>query len=149
MLQERDGHWEIFHSTTHNIRFVPASWLEWLPPFCAKPKDDPKSWLVWILDLWEHKCRIRIFVRECNDSALRQKVIKRLTQDPKEFGFKTTKLANDTQATLRSENIYQWPQGQEPDKTELLKKISAQLTKLEGQLSGVGNALKPILSNPL
>jgi hypothetical protein len=147
MIKAHSDRWTVTNRTSRRIEFVPTTWLPWLPPICALPKADPKSWLVLIVQVTESKCRIRVLVRPCTDVDLRRRIIERLTRASTEFGFKVAGAATDKWTTIFSTTVDQWSEGEEPDKDNLLQKIAQRLDALEQKLGNIGKVVQLVVGS--
>jgi hypothetical protein len=144
MLLKEPERWKVVNRTSRRVDFVPARWFAWLPPICALPKADPKSWLTLVVSLGSDKCRLRLLVRPCVDLEVRRRIVKRLIQDSNEFGCSISGKATDKWTTVYSTTVDQWDEAEEPDRTQLLQKISKKLEAVEQKTSGIADALRPL-----
>jgi hypothetical protein len=79
------------------------------------------------------------------DTTLRQKVIKRLTENREEFGFRLLlKTTSDRWSQLGRESIGIWSEEDGPDEEAVLAAVRKKLDELEKRLAGVPKALKPL-----
>jgi hypothetical protein len=146
LLESDPGKWHVFNKTSKRIDFVPRSWIEWIPPVCAKPQWDPQMWLRW----WVYcgkACTLFFEVGPASNIDMRRRVIERLTRSPEEFGCKVAGKQGDKWTRLRRVPVASWSRDEEPDIGKVGPAFEKQLEKLSKELAGVPDALRPILGS--
>jgi hypothetical protein len=86
-----DPRWHVFYRRGDYIDFVPKAWLEWLPPLGLDNEEEPKSWFILRLHLFDGKLAFYAEVRRIADLAMRRKIVDLLIAKGSECGFKTGK----------------------------------------------------------
>lgn len=145
MLESVGDRWHIFNVTSRRIDFVPRRWLAWLPPWSAKPKQDPRAWFQWQMYVTDQRCYLWIVVGRCQDVELRRQVIQKLTESGDRFGLRVAGKATDRYNRVYSVRCADWPEGEDPEVESVTAKLQKRLDEAERRLAGVPEALRPIL----
>lgn len=89
-LIKSDSRWHWVNTTTKWVVFMPKPLFDTLPPIGDRPQFAKSEWIVFYIRL-DRKGRLTLglTVWPTTDSALRERVIRRLTRDRSEFGLRT------------------------------------------------------------
>lgn len=135
-----DARWHVFYRARNLIDFVPAPWLKWLPPVGLDRKDDPQSWFVLRLEVYNQKLDFYVEVRRMADLAKRRKIVEALIAEGPAFGFKHRgrEIRDNYTRVSGREQILKWEEdGDEPEAdvihTALKTKLDKVFPKLEGE----------------
>ncbi|MCC6322863.1 MAG: PD-(D/E)XK nuclease family protein [Phycisphaerales bacterium] len=151
-LNESPDRWVILKSRPNEIRFLPKSWLEVLPPIRKTRMKDPNARRGWLVGYWT--CRddcleFSIWVLKTDDQHIRQQVVERLTSNPEEFGLAFPKrrarwIHDWTQ--LRCERVAEWTPDAEPELDAVLAEVRSKMDKFEASALRIRDAIKMSLN---
>lgn len=148
---EEDPTWHIVYRGPRYVEFIPKDWDSMLPALGKRKVVGKDQWLTLQFRVGKKQCFNAVRVAPISDSELRQSIIERLIQDPKEFGlkslFKKADLIGGNWTTLGRVNVARWDPDEEPDETAILAKTVQILNKRAIELQGVSEALKPIVKS--
>ena len=147
-IEQHSGKWQLINATSNKVFFIPKSWLTLLPPIGTRPKFDPRYWIVLRFEIRKKSGFFGASVWPTSDLALRLKIIKRLTDNPKEFNFRLLlKTTSDKWSQLGRESIGTWKEDAGPDEEKVLLAVEKQLNDLAERMEKVTEALTPIFSD--
>ena len=86
-LRERQD-CQLISSAPKGVFFVPKMLLELLPAIPVAANVDPRAWIMWEFRCEEQGCKLYVYGCPTSDIDLRRRVLRRLTENPKEFGFR-------------------------------------------------------------
>ena len=143
-----DSRWHVFYRAGNLIDFVPASWLNWLPPVGLDRKDDLRSWFVLRLEVYDQKLDFYVEVRRMADLTKRRKIVQALIAEGPKFGFKHSGREikdNYTRVSVR-ERIVKWEQDEdEPEAETIRTAVEKKLDEVFPKLEGIPSILRPLL----
>ncbi len=150
MLKNDGNRWHVFNSTSRRVDFVPADWLQWLPPLGTRPRKDPKLWFHWSFDFFQDKQQLRLFgiVSPCSDTELRRNTIEAL----REMGIgksdkkKPEKKITDRWTTVYNKVVMRWNEEDEPTPDAIEAAVRKSLDLLTPKLKDIPGVLQPILA---
>jgi hypothetical protein len=141
--------WKFVNSGTRLVRIIPLPWQNLLPPIGKLKILPSKEWLLVTFRVTSRQCSNYVTVAPTTDRALRREVIKRLVDNPKEFGlkslFKKVEHIGDNWATLGRINIDRWDPEEGPDVEKLIPKVRDVLERRARELAGVPDALRSVI----
>ncbi|MFO0967702.1 MAG: PD-(D/E)XK nuclease family protein [Gemmataceae bacterium] len=146
-----DARWHIFSRANQDIRFVPKSWLEWLPSLGSE--EDPRSWIICRFRLWEGLVEFYVQVRDMEDKTKRNYIVDRLIAHLPALGLKKSKVKiGKAKSRLTrvsgSEALLRWDDD-EPDSETVRVAVKKKLEHLQGHLDGITQTVKQVLGlNP-
>ncbi|MHB1157918.1 MAG: PDDEXK-like family protein [Phycisphaerales bacterium] len=143
-LAARTGIWWVSNYTDSRIYFCPQCWLDILPPIRSDHLN-PRFWLACdfrinsdTLELWCYAC-------PASDANLRERVVRRLTGDRDEFGFRlNAKEVSPQWATFFRKSIVKELGSQ--DVSQVVDIATTQLTHLHPKMEKAAEALRPIIA---
>lgn len=145
-IKNHTDKWYIVNKTSHAVFFVPMDWLQWMPKIGARPKFDQRCWIVLRFELRPKKGFFGASVWPTTDAKTRSQVIKRLTNEPKEFGFRLFLDTASGQFTqLGRQSIGTWDEDEGPDQVDVMKSVNKILDELAQRLAKVHEALRPLI----
>ncbi len=143
-----DARWHVFYRARNLIDFVPAPWLKWLPPVGLDRKDDPQSWFVLRLEVYNQKLDFYVEVRRMADLAKRRKIVEALIAEGPAFGFKHRgrEIRDNYTRVSGREQILKWEEdGDEPGADVIQTAVKTKLDRVFPKLEGVPSILRPLL----
>lgn len=144
-----DPRWELIYRGPKYVEFIPKAWVSMLPAMGKRTVVKKTQWITLQSRIGKKQLSNAIKVAPIPDSGLRQAVIERLIQDPKEFGlkslFKKTDKIGGNWATLGRINVFRLKEDEEPDESTVLAKTARVLDERVAELQGVPDALRPII----
>jgi hypothetical protein len=151
-IRERQPAWTVLNLTGKQANFIPTAWGNFLPPIAQVSKTSPRSPQVWLkceFILKRSKCWFRVVACPTTDPQTRKRVINRLVQDQKEFGFKSTygEKVYDQWTRLRSEEIAAWDEEGDANVEALKNAVAKKLDAILPTLELVPPAVKLLLSS--
>ncbi|MCH8345050.1 MAG: PD-(D/E)XK nuclease family protein [Planctomycetes bacterium] len=143
-LIRKDERWRLINYTSKNVIFMPAQWLDLLPPIAARSKFGEHAWVVLRFDFSNKGCHFGVSVWPTTNRELRRAVIKELISDPDKFGCRVHGKLTDQWTRLHKSVVARWNEGDEPDFEKVIAKVQKRLDEAERRLAGVPEALQPI-----
>ena len=144
-----DPRWELIYRGPKYVEFIPKAWVSMLPAMGKRTVVKKTQWITLQSRIGKKQLSNAIKVAPIPDSGLRQAVIERLIQDPKEFGlkslFKKTDKIGGNWATLGRINVFRLKEDEEPDESTVLAKTARVLDERVAELQGVPDALRPFI----
>jgi hypothetical protein len=143
-IRAQNGSWTIVREGKRKVQFLPEGWTRILPPISQSEAAGGRAWVRLEYLLLDDQLQFRAFVGPTTDVDVRKRVVIRLLQDPREFGFSTFfKKAGpkDTWTRLCTEVLASWSEDEEPETQPLLDVAQKHLDSLSHQLGGVAAAL--------
>jgi hypothetical protein len=148
VIAEHSGDWHIVNKTSSQVYFIPKQWLNLFPEIGARATFDRRCWVVLRFEIRKTKGFYGASVWPTTELDLRRKVIQRLTNNQKEFGFRLLlKTTSERWSQLGRESIGTWSEDDGPDEQIVLAAVKKKLDDLVPRLAGVPDALRPILSS--
>jgi hypothetical protein len=145
-VRRHPGGWEVVNTTSRHVFFVPKHWLDLLPAIGKRPTFDKRCWLVLRFEIRKNSGFFGASVWPTDDIDLRQRVVQRLTQDPKEFRFRLfLKTTSDKFSQLGRESIGTWSEEEGPDEEKVLESVRKKLDDLVQRVKAVSTALRPVI----
>jgi NADH:ubiquinone oxidoreductase subunit len=145
-----DSRWHVFYRGANLIDFVPADWLSWLPPIGTDRKDNPRSWFVFRLEIYDGKLDFYVEIRRMADISVRRRIVDTLIKEGARFGFKRsagTVTDNYTRVSGR-ERVLQWnDEVDEPSEDLVRTAVNKKLDDVFSKIAGVPSILKPLLAD--
>ncbi len=144
-----DPRWHVFYRAANVIDFVPKAWLEWLPPVgLDDQKDDPRSWLIFRLDLGDGKLDYYVEVRRMADLTKRRQIIDKLIAEGPKFGFRHSgREVKDNYTRISGrERILKWDEDHEPEADSIRIAVKKKLDEVFPKIEGVPLVLKPLFN---
>lgn len=149
-LIREDSRWHVVGSGESKVYFIPADWIDFMPPIAKQKSYNPRHWFLLSVGVNTKKlrCGSAIQVRPATEQALRNQVIKRIASDPAEFGvttfFKNLDNIGQNWARMGKRGI-----GKLEDLAGLDGKtrdaLQAELDYREGQMRQIKTALTPLI----
>lgn len=145
VLESDSKKWHVFNRTSRRIEFVPRSWTDWIPRVSARSRSHPQMWIWWWVSCRAKRLSLRFEIGPASDSELRRRVIERLTRSASEFGLRVTGKHTEKYTRLRRTTFARWSSDDDPDVERLTRNFQKQLDVFLQELSGVPDALRPII----
>ena len=147
LIKGDGGRWHIFTRTSRRVDFVPASWLEEMPPLgSSRHRKNLRFWFTWYFDIDTRACRLFGVVSPCKSVEARRGVIKCLVADPNEFELKSAKKElTDSWTRLYSKTISKWAEGAEPDESKSVAVAKKTLDRVYPLMCRVPAAINSIV----
>jgi len=145
LIEQQPDRWHVINVTTRYIEFIPREWRDLLPPVGTRATADPHHWLILRVDFRKKDCSFVTVVWPTKDLKIRERVIKRLTLETKEFGFRAKKGITGSWTHLCREIILEWKEDDWPDIEKVKQKVTKTLVEVHPRLIGVRDALQKIL----
>jgi hypothetical protein len=145
---ESDRRWLVIAKRGGSLDFVPAAWLEWLPPFGIKGE---KQWIM--LRAWREEGRLAytLGVVEMADAARRKEIVSKLLEAWAGFGHRRSK-ASEIKARWSNissaDSIHEWQEDSEPDAETIHKAMKNKLDELFPKLEKLEPVLKSLCKLP-
>lgn len=144
-----DPDWQLIKRTSKRIQCIPKCWA--LPEINKRKQFPANAWLFVEIRLNQAKCKCVSLLRASptTDTEIRQKIIGRLVENPKEFGLKTffkdsTHMGTSWTAFGRT-TVFSWAEDDPPDDSVMVKKVMAHLAKRLAVLEQAWDAMRPII----
>jgi len=148
VIAEHPGQWHIVNKTSTQVQFVPRQWLDLFPPIGSRATFDRRCWVIMRFEIRNTRGFSGAYVWPTSNPELRMKIIRRLTSDPAEFGFRL--LLRETSnrfSALGRKSIGSWTEEDGPDAEVVLAAVKKRLDELVSQLAGVPEAIRPIFES--
>ena len=145
LLQSQPERWHVYNVTSKRIDFVRRDWTELLPPVGPK-MEAPRLWLKLTLAVRKGACRLFVEVQRAKETELRQRVVARLTQDQKEFGFQMRK-GEEVGRRLDNQLIVRFPEEEDVDLESSITAAKKKLDAMYERTEGVAAALGPLVDS--
>lgn len=141
--------WKLVNRTGKIVAFVPAAWDALMPPVGARKSFPRNVWLVFALTIRSKKCSFSVSLWPTRDPHIRERVLQRLTADPKEFGLRifSEKIVGTKWTTICRELVMQWQVENEPDEEELRVATGRKLDELSPRVTGITRALEDLFAS--
>ncbi len=137
---------QLVSSAPKGVFFVPKILLESLPAIRVAANIDPRAWIMWEFRCEERGCKLYVYGCPTSDPELRSQVLLRLTQNPKEFGFRLwRKVIKDQWTQICRRNVVSWDNADDVELEGISEVVARELAEITDQLAGVPEALRPIL----
>jgi hypothetical protein len=145
VIDEHPAGWHVVNKTSKLISFVPKAWLALFPPIGSRPSFDRRCWIVLQFVIGPTKAFFGASAWPTLDPELRQNVVRRLTDNPKEFGFRLLlKETSDRFSRFGRESIGTWPEEDGPDEEAILAAVRKKLDDLVSRLATLPEKLRLI-----
>lgn len=128
--------WRIINRTSVSLLCQPSAWN--LPPINQRKTFKRNEWLFVEININEAQRWAAAFVRACptTDRALREKIIRRLIQDPQEFGVKpNTARIGTAWATLDRKILMRWNEETSLDQEKFVEEAMKHLDNRVDELA--------------
>jgi hypothetical protein len=141
--------WRVINRTSKRLQCVPTAWR--LPPISSSKTFGKEDWLFVEIRLNTDKgaCVALFRARPTTDPELRQAIILRLVENPKEFGlktfFKNTRHIGASWTTLGRTKLLSWSEDELPDEQTVIDTVSMYLQNRLIALDGIPDAVQPIV----
>lgn len=147
LIESHKGEWEVVNKTSKRVEFVPRQWLEWFPAVGKRPKFDKRFWVTLRFEVRKKRLNFATVVCPTDEPAIREQIVNRLVQDPREFGCRLLlKNAGLRWTRLGTTPVAAWREEDGPDEEKVIAAAKKKLDQLQQQLSGVPDALQPIVA---
>jgi hypothetical protein len=138
VVADHAGGWHIVNKTSTKIFFIPSQWLQLLPDILDRATFDKRCWVVLRFEIRSTKGFFGASVWPTTNPTLRQKVIQRLTTDPKEFGFRLLlKTTSEKWTQLGRESVGTWSEDDGPNDEAVLAAVKKKLDELVPRLARI------------
>lgn len=145
-IAEHNGEWHIVSKTSNRVFFIHNRWLDLFPPIGKRPNFDARCWIVLRFQLLKKRAIYSASAWPTTHPALREKVIGRLTADPKEFGFQLrSKSTSEMFTQFGTQPIGRWSEEKGPEEDEVLAAVKKKLDDLKLRLSSLPAAIEPLI----
>lgn len=140
---------DIWIFVTHKqreVECIPTAWAKVLPPINARRTFDARHWITVRLHLHRDRMiRLSVQVHPTIDQRTRERIVERLTRDPEEFGFSTSKRgrSSGTWTKIFAKDICELPSEDlgEADLEPLIKQVETFVNAFQTRIAGVANAI--------
>ena len=144
-----DGRWHHFYTTGAYVDFIPKVWLDRLPRVGLDFKEEPRSWLVARLEVYNGKLTFFVEVRRMSDVALRKRIVERLIEEAEKAGFKRRQAGEVRDSYTRicgKELVMEWKDDETPDPVEVRAKVKSRLQALHSKFEALEPALMRVVA---
>jgi hypothetical protein len=138
------GPWVFLNRTSRWLRFLPQSWID-ASPAIGSMTTDPR--VVVYFEIYQDTnqyVRVTVSVGPCANPAERLRLIRRLTTDPGEFGFKLKGKGDPSPQYTRLASLTpcKWKDSDEPAESEVATKVLQAFSSILDKCKNVDNAFK-------
>ena len=146
ILEERPDIWHIFNVTGQRIDFIPASWLNALPPIGRK-RDEPRAWVSVLIYAARGECRMLFQVERTTDAEARERLLARLADGNDFPKLKRTSRGTGQYNRLWNRLITKLDDEADPDFEAITSKAREALAAFERDTAGVDAALREVFNS--
>ena len=145
-VQQRQD-FQLVSSAPKGVFFVPKILLASLPAIRVAATIDPRAWIMWEFRCEEQGCKLYVYGCPTSDIDLRRRVLRRLTENPKEFGFRLfSRRIYDQWTQICRRTVLKWDNPEDVEPGHIHKAVTTELEKITEQVAGVAEALRPIFA---
>ena len=146
-IDDQPDQWVRIATKQKEVEFIPAGWVKLLPPVGRRKTFEPEQWMT--VRLRAGGTRLRLFVLVCptTDQTIRKKVVERLLQDKREFGFSTFfKRLTDDWTRIMSEEVCPLPEDEEIDVEAVMERVEKRMADFTKQTADLPAAIKAMFA---
>lgn len=147
-LEAQGDRWEVHLSTDARIRFGPQGWTECFPPIGHDKRFDARLWLQASFAEERRKGLVfRVTLTPCADSQTRERIARRLVENPKEFGLRPAfrnAIAQQRWAQLCAEVVLNERQLEASDEQVIRTAVEKKLDEVCHRLAAVVSAVREL-----